>query len=81
MFRLAEGLIPNIPDKKSESSAEPADIILRWEDLQTLRQDLKSVIGSIVVTHRLSPSVLSSHLSPQSYSLKKSDLASDSVFL
>ena len=29
MFRLAEGLIPNIPDKKSESSAEPADIILR----------------------------------------------------
>ena len=29
LFRLAQGLIPNIPDKKSESSAEPADIILR----------------------------------------------------
>ena len=29
LFRLAEGLIPNIPDKKSESSAEPSDIILR----------------------------------------------------
>jgi len=26
--KLAEGLIPNIPDKKSESSAEPSDIIL-----------------------------------------------------
>ena len=29
LFRLAQGLIPNIPDKKSESSAEPSDIILR----------------------------------------------------
>jgi len=26
--KLAQGLIPNIPDKKSESSAEPSDIIL-----------------------------------------------------
>ena len=28
-FRLAFGLIPNIPEKKFETSAEPADIILR----------------------------------------------------
>ena len=37
LFRLALGLVPNIPDKKSEASAEPADIILRW----ALRKSMK----------------------------------------
>ena len=45
LFRLALGLVPNIPDKKSEASAEPADIILRWAPQHITQERHENVLS------------------------------------